>query len=139
MSKYSKFQRPKLGPRSEVHPIWRGIGCVMMIVIPIVAYAGAVKIVEYGLRQGWPFPYTLLGHIYFPPWVWRAPVLPLLASPIANFNNLGAVAVVFLALVVALAGLFSTAYAILYRVISPPRYSQFDAPPSKYKPKSYKR
>jgi hypothetical protein len=139
MSRYSRFQQPTKKAPGEVHPVWRGIGCVMMVVIPVLSYAGAVKIVEYGLQNHWPFPYTLIGHIYFPPWVWRAPVLPLLATPIANYDNLGAVALIFLALVIALAGVFSTVYAIIYRVIAPPRYSAVDAPPPKYKAKSYKR
>jgi hypothetical protein len=139
MGKYSKFQRPPMTKSTEIHPIWRGIGCLMMVVIPLVSYAGAVKIVDYGIQHYWPFPASFLGYVQFPQWVWRAPVLPLLVSPIANFRNLGAVAVVTVALIVALAGIFSTVYAITYRFMGPSHYTPIDAPPAKYKPKHYKR
>jgi peptidoglycan/LPS O-acetylase OafA/YrhL len=139
MGKYTKFQRPVMNRSRDTHPIWRGIGCLMMIVVPLVSYAGALKIVEYGLKHYWPFPAEFLGYIQFPQWVWRAPVLPLLVTPIANFKNMGAVLVFTLGLIVLLAAIFSTVYAMIYRTMGPSRYTTFDAPPSKYKPKHYKR
>ena len=39
--RYDKFQEMQQQPASQVHPIWRGIGCVMLILIPILAYAAA--------------------------------------------------------------------------------------------------
>ena len=123
----------------EPHPIWRGIGCLMMILLPVIAYAGAVLLVQYGVNHGWPFPPEIVGYIQFPDWVWNAPVLPLLAKPIANFRNLWAVLIIFLILLVLLSGIFSTLYSVLYRFMGPPRYTSQDAPPSKYKPKAYKR
>jgi hypothetical protein len=139
MGKYTKFQRPPMPKRGDIHPIWRGIGCLMMVVVPLMSYAGAVKIVEYGIKHYWPFPPSFLGYVQFPSWVWRAPVLPLLASPIANFKNLGAVLVFTLGLIIFLAAIFSTVYAMIYRTMGPSPYTQLDAPPSKYKPKHYKR
>jgi hypothetical protein len=139
MGKYTKFQRPAMTKSREIHPIWRGIGCLMMVVIPLVSYAGAVKIVEYGLAHNWPFPASFLGYILFPQWVGRAPVLPFLLSPISHFKNMGAVLVIMLGLIVLLAALFSTVYAMIYRTMGPSHYTAIDAPPSKYKAKHYKR
>jgi hypothetical protein len=30
----------------KIHPIWRGLGCIMMILIPIIAYAASSLVVE---------------------------------------------------------------------------------------------
>jgi hypothetical protein len=104
-----------------------------------MSYAGAVLIVRYGLAHGWPFPPELVGSIQFPLWVWNAPVLPVLVRPIANSQNLGAVIVVFLILVVLIFGIMTTTYAIIRRITGPSRYTPVDALPTKHKTKSYKR
>jgi hypothetical protein len=55
--------------KPEIHPVWRGIGFVFMILIPVIAYAGAVVLIEENNKQGWmPFPYDLMAtpkHILF--------------------------------------------------------------------------
>jgi hypothetical protein len=139
MGKYTKFQRP---PRERVyraHPVWRGIGCLLIVIIPLISYAGAAILVDYGVGHGWPFPPEFVGYIRFPDWVWNAPVLPFLAAPIAHYRSLWAVLTVFLLLLVLLSGIFSTLYAVLYRFMGPSRYNPLDAPPSKHKAKVYKR
>jgi hypothetical protein len=139
MSKYTKYQ-PKFTERKEQqHPIWRGIGCLMIVIIPLMSYAGAVILVNYGLAHGWPFPPELIGYVQFPDWVWNAPILPSLAAPIASFLNLFAVLITFFLIAVLLSGIFSTLYAFLYRIAGPSKFSAVDAPPSKHKAKVYKR
>ncbi len=60
MGKYTSYQsaKPK-AKRNEVHPVMRGIGCIMIIVVPILAYGTAVLLVNYGVRRGWPIPSDL--------------------------------------------------------------------------------
>jgi peptidoglycan/LPS O-acetylase OafA/YrhL len=96
-------------------------------------------VVDYGLSHGWPIPTELLGYIQFPDWVWKIPILARIVAPIASYNNLKAVLVFFVVVLVLLIGVYSTLYAIIYRIVGPPRYSAVDAPPPKYKPKKYKR
>jgi hypothetical protein len=139
MGKYVKYQRKTYERRNETHPVWRGIGCLLMVIVPLMSYAGAVTLVNYGVGHGWPFPPEFIGYIQFPDWVWNAPVLPMLAAPIANYPNLWAVLIVFLILLLLLSGVFSTVYSILYRITGPSKYSPLDAPPSKHKAKVYKR
>lgn len=139
MSKYSKYQKPPIGQIRYTHPIWRGIGFLLMIIVPILSYAAATLIVRYGVQHGWPFPAALIGYTKFPDWVWETPVLPLIAAPIANYRDLWAILLVFVVLIFLLSGFFSTLYAILYRFTGPPRYTALDAPPPKHKPKAYKR
>ena len=57
MGKYSSYAHKKEKPRNlGVHPVMRGIGCVMIILVPILAYGAAVLLVNYGFSQGWPIP-----------------------------------------------------------------------------------
>jgi hypothetical protein len=139
MGKYTRFERQEMKRRGDIHPLWRGVGCIMMVVVPLISYAIAVGVVKYGIEHYWPFPASFLGHIQFPQWAWNVTFIRNLISPIANIENLGAVAVITIAFIIILGGIFSTIYAAVYRVVGPPRYTQIDAPPSKYKPKHYKR
>jgi hypothetical protein len=43
MPKYDQYQRTAapLKEKTKIHPVWRGIGCVMMIVIPGLSYLAA--------------------------------------------------------------------------------------------------
>ena len=68
MSKYSSYSRPKPKPRNlGVHPVMRGIGCIMIVLVPILAYGAAVLLVNYGGTQGWPIPPNWFGPPSLPP------------------------------------------------------------------------
>ncbi|MFH1183847.1 MAG: hypothetical protein V1755_02265 [Chloroflexota bacterium] len=139
MGKYARYTR-QLPPRSrEAHPIWRGIGCILILIVPLLSFAGAALSVNYGLSQGWPIPPEWLGYIKFPDWVWKIQFLSNIAGPIASYNNLKAVLAFFVVILVLLMGVYSTLYAIIYRGLGPPRYSSVDAPPSGRRTKKYKR
>jgi peptidoglycan/LPS O-acetylase OafA/YrhL len=139
MGKYSKYTRQKPPRSREAHPIWRGIGCILIVIVPLLSFAGAALLVNYGLSQGWSIPSEWLGNIKFPDWVWKIPFLVSIAGPIASYNNLKAVLAFFVVILVLLMGVYSTLYAIIYRGLGPPRYSALDAPPSGRKVKRYKR
>jgi peptidoglycan/LPS O-acetylase OafA/YrhL len=111
----------------------------LILIVPLLSFAGAVMMVNYSLSQGWPIPSEWLGYIEFPDWVWKIPFLTSIAGPIASYNNLKAVLAFFVVVLVLLMGVYSTLYAIIYRVLGPPRYSAVDAPPSGRKVKRYKR
>ena len=139
MGKYTKYAR-RLPPRSsEAHPVWRGIGCILILIIPLLSYASATLLVDYSLNQGWLIPAEWLGYIKFPDWVWKIPILASIASPIASYNNLKAVLAFFVVILVLLVGIYSTFYAFIYRSLAPPRYSSVDAPPSGRRTKRYTR
>jgi hypothetical protein len=131
MTKYSKYQKP-LKPRHAVmHPIWRGIGCLMAIILPAISYISAVELVNIGITKGWPIPRDLLGFIQFPEWVWKISLLSNLLHPIATFRNIYAIFVFTFVVLILLSGIFSLFYSILYRFIGPPRLTPVDAPPVK--------
>lgn len=49
--------------RQRVHPIWRGVGFAMMVLIPIMAYASTEIVLQQNEIYGWfPFPVDLLAN-----------------------------------------------------------------------------
>jgi quinol-cytochrome oxidoreductase complex cytochrome b subunit len=48
MPKNDQYQvrKPMDEEKKKVHPIWRGIGCISMAVIPVLSYIGAVQLLS---------------------------------------------------------------------------------------------
>jgi hypothetical protein len=54
MPKHSIFSRRVAKPPTpKIHPIWRGIGCVFMIVIPGIAFVASNLIIENSQKIPW--------------------------------------------------------------------------------------
>ncbi len=55
MSKYTNYSSErKITPAEKtVHPVWRGIGCVLMVLIPAMAFAAALLILQENAKQAW--------------------------------------------------------------------------------------
>jgi hypothetical protein len=51
--KYQAYQREDSAPMRRVHPVWRGIGCLLLIIIPFTSYAASVVLLEQNTRQNW--------------------------------------------------------------------------------------
>ena len=140
MGKYTTYKKAPPKPRNlGVHPVMRGIGCIMMIVVPVLSYGIALLLLDYGLRQGWPLP---------PSWLGPLKIHPLLLSlrgldPVWNFllrqNNLIAILVFTVAITFVIGGLMSVLYGYIYTLFGPPQYGPQDAPPIRAKVKRYKR
>jgi hypothetical protein len=127
MGKFSKYQVPRNQPSKDLHPTWRGIGCLLWIIAPFMSYAFAVLIVG-ALGSVGLVPSFLLGRIPFPDWTYTAPVIGPIVTFLGGLYNVLAVVVFFIPMLVILSGLFSLLYSWLYRVIGPPRYTAQDAP-----------
>ncbi len=112
MSKFSRFDttvRPQKRPWS-IHPVWQGIGCLMMVLIPIISYAAAVILVDANIQNRWvPIPPEFIG----------PPGRPLLYSQLGVTVLLSMFGFI----------IFVIFYTILYRVTGPPRLGPTDAPP----------
>lgn len=123
MAKYSSYnRRTPLDERPwTVHPIWRGIGCVLMLLIPIMAYAGAILLVQANLQQGWvPLPASLL----------RSITIPYLG----DVEHLGANLAVAVLLSFIGFALLSFFYSIFYRIMNPDPLGPLDAKPVRNRP-----
>jgi hypothetical protein len=130
MGKYGtyEFSRPGDEKRWKVHPIWRGIGCLLMIIIPVVSYAGAALLVRENIEYAWfQVPVELSGVVNFEPVYSFLPFLQsflLSLGPIYYLDILLTVAFMIVGF-----GLVSGVYSIMYRAVNPSRYGPYDAPP----------
>ncbi len=106
----------------QIHPIWRGVGFVFMVLIPIMSYAIARLFLDENMRTGWvSFPENMY----------------LKGTPLPQDIFILVIIVVMLMIFMyALLTLFSL---IIFRVFAPPRYGPLDVPPIPYHGKSYRR
>jgi hypothetical protein len=141
MTKYTTAsQRRKAAPREqEVHAIWRGIGCLLILIVPTIAYFLASASVQLAVDQNWPMPYQLMGYPIMPDLLWKAVGLTPALVFIQSQNNLYAVLMITLLYIVIFGALVSFIYALVYKYVGPARYGPQDAPPPKIKAKRYKR
>lgn len=111
----------------KIHPVWRGIGCALIILVPVMSWAGADIFME--IKPFFEMPKELLVPVSIPP----TPNAQL--NLIVNFINrlLSGVQYghfFFTAVFSFLGfGVLTVIYGLFYRVAGPPRYSPFDAKP----------
>jgi len=120
------------------HPIWRGFGCIISLIIPIISYAGAFMLIDIGSQLGWPIPYQLMGPPAIHPLLWKIDALIPFWAFIQSQNNLYAILSLAFLFTVILESLTSIVYALMYRS-AVPRYRPLDAPPPNIKVNRYKR
>ena len=55
MPKHNQYQveRPRDDKNKKVHPIWRGIGCVLSVIIPFFSYLTAVQLLNQHDKLPW--------------------------------------------------------------------------------------
>jgi hypothetical protein len=118
MTKYKSLaSRPEMKPRPwKIHPIWQGIGCLLLLLIPIVSYAAAVLVVDANNGKHW---------ITVPPELAQNVVLPVIGGVPNLYANL-VLTVLFILLGYSIV---MVVYAIIYRMMAPPRLGPLDAPP----------
>lgn len=122
MGKYTSYSTQVEGPKKqrEIHPIWRGIGFAMIILIPFLSYVGALAILEENARRGWfPIPRDLLVNY---------------SDPMILIKALLTIAVAFVLYMV-----FMLITFIIYRMFGPSRYGPMDVPAESYRGKKHVR
>lgn len=138
MGKYQsgvKHEEPKSeGPP----PIWRGIGCLLIVLVPLISYATADLTLPF-LQERGLIPRDLLFTPQTPDWLRIAPVLAQIYQ--ALFGRYGILAILVLTIIytILIGGILTVLYAYLYKLTAPPRYGPTDAPPPRVKVKKYKR
>ncbi|HLO30643.1 MAG TPA: hypothetical protein VK249_15975 [Anaerolineales bacterium] len=142
MGKYSTYSRQQKQPKPGelgVHPVMRGIGCIMIVVVPILAYGIAVWLVQYGGSHQWPIPPDWFGPPTFPPLLHKLKGLETILFFLQQQNNLKANVIFAIAITVVIGGIMSMIYGYMYTIFGPPRYGPQDEPPIRVKVKRYKR
>lgn len=107
---------------AEPHPVWRGIGFLMMVGIPFLSYGIAGELLVLFAERG----------IVLPPQLQQPSItLPLLGT----INNWPALAVFTVAISVILYGAFAVVNAMIYGTSSGSTYRAFESQPEQYKKK----
>jgi hypothetical protein len=71
--------------------------------------------------------------------LWSIVALRTILAPIQSQQNLYAIVALFVVYTLLEAAVISLVWAILYRLVGPPLYSDIDAPPPPVKVRNYKR
>lgn len=140
MGKYtSSSRRPPAPKRDSVHPLVRGIGCLMFVLVPIVAYGVATVLAPMAPGWGLPIPVQWYGRANLQNPVATIPYLSEFVNLILQQNNL-IVNLVFAAIItVLLYGVLSIAFGYAYSMATPSKYGPMDVPPPRVKTKKYRR
>ena len=117
----------------------RGIGCLMIVIVPIIAYGVSVILVNIGVSSGWPIPSNWLGTPTFHPLLWRLAGLAYILEFLQAQTNLTANLFFTLAITVVIGGIMSVIFGYIYKLFGPSQYGPLDAPPQRVKVKRYKR
>ncbi len=139
MAKYNTFQKAKEAPRNKIHPVWRGIGLIIILLTPIISWAAAMVTLDLGKSQKWPFIFSLVGRIYFPDIVYKTPYISIAANYLSSIPYLGALILFFIVYMMLFSGVFAFINSLLYRMVGPPRYGPLDEPAPRVKTKRYTR
>jgi len=115
--RYSKYRREETSKVRQTNPIWRGIGCILILITPIVSFAIANEIMLSGVVQDF---------IYLPPTLRYTVTLPVIGVPVPFFYGTLSLTVVVM---VALFAAFFVVYSALYKILGPSPYGPTDVPP----------
>lgn len=133
MGKYSSVRKKEVVRDRSPHAIWRGIGCMMFILVPILSIAIGVETVNYGIANKWRLPYQLLGYPDMPGFIRLSDALWAATAPIRTIENFYAYALASFVIMLILGALISVGYSVVFQIMGPPRYGPTDVPPVKIK------
>ena len=130
MTKYAgDLQKKEAAQRKALHPIWYGIGCLMSILTPIISWAAASVLLDYGISQKWKYVMAMGGNVHFPDFVSKIPVINVAANYLSRIPFFEGLFLFFVLFLLIFSGTFALLNASLYRMFGPPRYTDIDAPP----------
>ena len=116
MGRYTSYKKKEATiQRAQVHPVMRGIGCILMAIVPVISYGTAVLLVNYGITKGWPIPPTWLGRPTIPPLLLKLAGLRTILDFIAAQTNLMANIVFAIAVAVVIFGVMAMLYGFIFR------------------------
>lgn len=140
MGKYSSrvVKKTSMPKRDKVNPYMRGIGCLLMLIVPVFAYGVGDLLAGQGF--GYPvIPREWYGAIQFPSIVYTSPTLSWAATRIASIPHLPATLAIAVVVMIVVGGILSVIFGWMYSLFAPSNYGPLDVPPPRVKTKKYKR
>jgi len=125
-----QYKRGKQERQWKIHPVWRGIGCILLLLVPIMSWYIATIILQSNAKTLLPYQLT---NVFVIPTVNISAIDQLIIQVNHYFKNVNFVfGQLFLTIIFSVIGfgIIALIYSILYRVAGPPRYGPFDVPPN---------
>lgn len=125
-----KYHREREQRPWKIHPVWLGIGCALLILVPIMSWFGTTLFLQSNEKIVLPKELTIIVNI---PYTHIVQIDRIIISINRYFESTGFVfGHVFFTIIFSFIGfgLISVIYAVMYRVGGPPRYGPFDVPPN---------
>jgi len=116
------FEKEKREKSREPHPVWRGIGLAMMVLIPLISFAAADLLLQVARRSG----------MVMPPQFQAPPTNIPVYGPVTDLKAVLAVGFVIMLI---LFGFFTIINAAMYSGSKKSTYQLFQAEPKTYKRK----
>jgi NADH:ubiquinone oxidoreductase subunit 5 (subunit L)/multisubunit Na+/H+ antiporter MnhA subunit len=114
MGKYNEFvrtDREAAKRKKAIHPVWRGIGFILVIIVPYFAYISAQKIFDQNWTQHWfPIPNDILTTWGGDPYIFVKLLIALV-------------------IIVAISAVLMFLVFVGNALFGPPRYGPLDSPP----------
>jgi hypothetical protein len=126
-----QYHREQEQRRWKVHPVWRGIGCALLILVPIMAWFATDLFLQSNQRIVLPWELTKVITV---PYTKVVQIDRIIAQVNRYFDSSGLMyGQLFFTAIFSVVGfgVMAFLYAILYRVAGPSRYGPFDVPPDK--------
>lgn len=129
MTKYTRIRHKEVERRWAIHPIWRGIGCLMALLFIIMGYVVAKQFLDYNEKaKVLEFPKV----IYQPVYIKYTQLVPAFKNNDVINKFLKPVKYGYLAFTLVFVligfGVFSLIYSAIYRISGPSRYGPHDSP-----------
>lgn len=135
MGKYTSIRKKEVTQRYKIHPIWTGVGFLMVVIVPVMTWAASALIVEFGQQQHWSVFSAFPRYLDIPAFLYSIPG----TVQLSRMPNLPVTLVLFFFMLIVFSGIFSVLYAYIYRLVGPPRYGPQDMPAPKIRTKPFKR
>ncbi len=137
-----RFDDARKEKKKEMPAGWRGIGCLLMMILPVFSYLAAIQLlrIESVYRLFYRMSPGLFGAPSLHPYLWKLKGLTSVLNTIHSWTNLEANLVVGVLVLIVFSVIIGIVYGFMYRAVAPPKYGPTDAPPPKRrKTKKYSR
>lgn len=139
MGKYSPhIVKPPMPKRNRVNPYMQGIGCLLMLIVPVFAYGVGDLLAGQGFGSQ-VLPREWYGYLTFPSWVYSLTGLNAILQFLARIPHLPATLAIAVIVMILVGGMLSVIFGWLYSLFAPSPYGPMDVPPPRVKTKKYKR
>lgn len=124
--------------RGNTHPVMRGIGCILMVIVPLLSYGAGSLLAQQNFGSQ-ILPISWYGRMTFPDWAYRLTGLNFIANFLSSIDRLPATLALSAIVLIVFGGILSVLWGYMYSLLAPSKYGPFDVPPPRVKTKKYKR